>query len=74
VEKPFGWLKQIGPLKKVKLRGLAKVDWFIRVQLRGLQPDPHPETAGAECMKQLTCTRCHLVIGADRKLKQQDSV
>jgi hypothetical protein len=26
VEKPFGWLKQIGPLKKVKLRGLAKVD------------------------------------------------
>jgi transposase len=29
VEKPFGWLKQIGPLKKVKLRGLAKVDWLI---------------------------------------------
>ena len=26
VEKPFGWLKQIGPLKKVKLRGPAKVD------------------------------------------------
>jgi len=25
VEKPFGWLKQIGSLKKVKLRGLAKV-------------------------------------------------
>src|SRR5262245_36276215 len=24
VEKPFAWLKQIGPLKKVKLRGLAK--------------------------------------------------
>ena len=29
VEKPFGWLKQIGPLKKVKLRGLAKVDWIF---------------------------------------------
>jgi len=29
VEKPFGWLKQIGPLKKVKLRGLAKVDWVF---------------------------------------------
>jgi hypothetical protein len=29
VEKPFGWLKQIGALKKVKLRGLAKVDWFV---------------------------------------------
>jgi hypothetical protein len=28
VEKPFGWLKQIGLLKKVKLRGLAKVDWL----------------------------------------------
>jgi transposase len=29
VEKPFGWLTQIGPLKKVKLRGLAKVDWLF---------------------------------------------
>ena len=29
VEKPFGWLKQVGPLKKVKLRGLAKVDWLF---------------------------------------------
>src|SRR6202158_3067738 len=29
VEQPFGWLKQIGPLKKVKLRGLAKVDWLF---------------------------------------------
>jgi len=29
VEKPFGWLKQIGPLKKVKLRGLPKVDWLF---------------------------------------------
>jgi transposase len=75
VEKPFGWLKQIGPLKKVKLRGLVSEGGLvIRVQLRGLQPDPHSQTAGAECMKQLTCTRCHLVIGADRKLKQQDSV
>jgi transposase len=29
VEKPFGWLKQIGGLRKVKLRGLAKVDWLF---------------------------------------------
>ena len=29
VEKPFGWLKQIGPLRKVKLHGLAKVDWLF---------------------------------------------
>ncbi len=29
VEKPSGWLKQIGSLKKVKLRGLAMVDWLF---------------------------------------------
>lgn len=51
VEKPFGWLKQIGPLRKVKLRGLAKVDWLFVFSLRGLQPDSYPETAGAERMK-----------------------
>ncbi len=29
VEKPFGWLKRIGGLQKVKLRGLEKVDWLF---------------------------------------------
>ena len=29
VEKPFGWLKQIAGLRKVKLRGLEKVDWLF---------------------------------------------
>jgi transposase len=29
VEKPFGWLKQIAGLRKVKLRGLPKVDWLF---------------------------------------------
>jgi transposase len=29
VEKAFGWLKQTGPLRKVKLRGLPKVDWLV---------------------------------------------
>jgi len=29
VEKPFGWMKQIGGLHKVKLRGLAKVEWLF---------------------------------------------
>jgi transposase len=29
VEKPFGWMKQIGGLKKVKLRGLEKVEWLF---------------------------------------------
>ena len=29
VEKPFGWMKQIGGLRKVKLRGLEKVEWLF---------------------------------------------
>jgi hypothetical protein len=29
VEKGFGWLKQTGPLRQVKLRGLEKVDWLF---------------------------------------------
>jgi transposase len=28
-EKGFGWLKQTGPLRQVKLRGLEKVDWLF---------------------------------------------
>ena len=27
VEKTFGWLKQTGPVRQVKVRGLANVDW-----------------------------------------------
>jgi hypothetical protein len=29
VEKAFGWMKQTGGLKKVKLRGLVKVGWLV---------------------------------------------
>jgi len=29
VEKGFGWLKQTGPVRQVKLRGLHKVDWVF---------------------------------------------
>ena len=29
VEKGFGWLKQTGPLRQVKLRSLEKVDWLF---------------------------------------------
>jgi transposase len=29
VETTFGWLKQTGPLRQVKLRGLAKVGWLF---------------------------------------------
>ena len=28
IEKGFDWLKQTGPLRQVKLRGLEKVDWL----------------------------------------------
>jgi transposase len=29
VEKGFGWLKQTGPMRQVKVRGLHKVDWLF---------------------------------------------
>jgi transposase len=29
VEKSFGWLKQTGPVRQVKLRGLHKIDWIF---------------------------------------------
>src|SRR5262249_6064103 len=29
IEKPFGWREQIGHLRKVTLRGLAKVEWLF---------------------------------------------
>lgn len=29
IEPAFGWLKTIGWLRKIKLRGLAKVDWLV---------------------------------------------
>ena len=29
VEKGFGWLKQTGPMRQVKLRGLHNVDWLF---------------------------------------------
>jgi hypothetical protein len=29
VEKGFGWLKQTGPIRQVKLRGLHNVDWLF---------------------------------------------
>ena len=30
IEPAFGWLKTIAWIRKVKLRGLAKVDWLFR--------------------------------------------
>lgn len=33
VEQPFGWGKRIGPLRQVKLRGTAKVDWLFKLTM-----------------------------------------
>jgi len=58
VEKTFGWLKTTGPLRQVKLRGLAKVDWMFvfscaahnllrlpRLLANQSQQDPQPQCA-----------------------------
>lgn len=29
VERPFGWMKAVGWIRKVKLRGVAKVNWLV---------------------------------------------
>ena len=35
IEEGFGWGKVIGPLRKVKVRGLAKVDWLFKMTMAG---------------------------------------
>jgi len=48
VEEPFGWMKTIGLLRKLRHRGLAKVGWFFTftaaaydlVRMRKLIPNP----------------------------------
>ena len=56
VEKGFGWLKQTGPLRQVKLRGLEKVDWLFvfscaahnLIRLPRLMAQP-PKTLREQC-------------------------
>lgn len=31
IERIFGWMKAVGPMRKVKLRGLDNVDWLFRM-------------------------------------------
>ena len=33
IERVFGWAKLDGPMRQVKLRGLARVDWFYRMTI-----------------------------------------
>ena len=41
IEQGFGWVKTVGDLRKLPLRGLAKVKRLGALELRGLQPDPN---------------------------------
>jgi hypothetical protein len=66
VEKPFGWLKQV---EKVKPARSGEGGLVVRVQLRGLQPDPYPETASAERMKPPIQPSAPWPSGEHRKLK-----
>ena len=57
VEKGFGWLKQTGPLRQVKLRGLEKVDWLFvfscaahnLLRLPRLMAEQQPARLGPQC-------------------------
>lgn len=43
-------MKQIGGLRKVKLRGLAKVEWLFVFTCARLQPAPNSEAEGRVCV------------------------
>ncbi len=60
IEKGFAWLKQTGPLRQVKLRGLEKVDWLFvfscaahnLIRLPRLIAQPQTRACGAVCLNQ----------------------
>ena len=31
IERVFGWMKSVGPMRKVKLRGLPNLDWLFLI-------------------------------------------
>jgi len=33
IERVFGWSKLTGPMRQVKLRGVARVDWFWKLSV-----------------------------------------
>jgi hypothetical protein len=52
VEKPFGWMKSVGPLRKVKLRGRDKlVVVVVHLHSGGLQHLANSEVAGGSMLK-----------------------
>jgi hypothetical protein len=57
VEKPFGWMKSVGLMRKVKLRGREKPLVVIHVHRGGLQSVADSEVAGGNMLKRLSAGR-----------------
>ena len=49
VEKPFGWMKSVGPLRKVKLRGRDKLWWLFTFTAAAFNLWRIPKLQGAAC-------------------------
>jgi hypothetical protein len=48
IEPAFGWLKTIAWMRKVKLRGLAKVNWLFVFCQRGVQHSAARDPSSAD--------------------------
>jgi hypothetical protein len=55
IEPAFGWLKTIAWMRKVKLRGLAKVDWLFALRECCFQSDPVAQAAATSRIRMGTC-------------------
>ena len=54
IEEGYGWMKDIGGLRKLRHRGQAKVSRPLYLHLRGLQPGaPAKTVGGASCGAQV---------------------
>ena len=49
VEKPFGWMKSVGPLRKVKLRGREKLWWLFTFTAAAFNLWRIPKLQAAPC-------------------------
>jgi hypothetical protein len=46
IEECFGWLETIALMRKLRHRGVCKVDWILYPGFRRLQPGTHPQPDG----------------------------
>ncbi len=53
VEQSFGWMKMVGMLRKVKLRGIEKVGWLFYLHRSRLQLVPLAKPDG-QSMKEVS--------------------